>query len=111
MGHVFNTHWLCCYQIRWQRGKQYANPGVCEQITDVKTDMAAVVLAKNTQQESDDWVTEYVRQKKVQCTTNDTRCFLFTYGNLQGTTRDGQYGLKKNYPDKFCHSGDNDKKS
>lgn len=65
MGHVFNTHWLCCYQIRWQRGKQYANPGVCEQITDVKTDMAAVVLAKNTQQESDDWVTEYVRQRKV----------------------------------------------
>lgn len=75
---------LCCYQIRWQRGKQYANPGVCEQITDVKTDMAAVVLAKNTQQESDDWGIEYVRQGKV--TVHNKRHPVFPV-HLQQTAR------------------------
>lgn len=49
MGHVFNTRCLCCCKIRWERGKQYANPVECEQITDVKTDMVVVGLVEKKQ--------------------------------------------------------------
>lgn len=31
---------------RWERGKQYANPMACEQITDVKADMVVVGFAE-----------------------------------------------------------------
>lgn len=46
--------------------------------------MAAVVLAKNTQQESVTGLLNMCDKEKLQYTTNDT--FLFTYGNLQVAT-------------------------
>lgn len=60
----FNMRCLCCCKIRWEEGKQYANPVGCEQITDVKTDMVVVGLAKKGKTQ-DDWVIEYEQKRKV----------------------------------------------